>query len=184
MPKSTVYWRPPGGSCQNRAALNLRAARDVAVREFPLKTGFADYPLFVDRKALGAIEAKAVGTPLSGIEPQSEKYSTGLPDLPPAWRKPLPFLYESTGVETFFTDGLDPEPRSRRLFAFHQPATLAAWVREPTTLRGRLKSFPPLPTQDLWQAQIEAITNLEQSLADDRWRPAAAKPSRRSISCP
>src|SRR6266851_2275399 len=117
-----------GWQVQDRAALNLSAARGVAVREFPLKTGFADYLLFVDRKSIGAVEAKAEGMPLSGIESQSEKYSTGLRDIPSAWRKPLLFLYESTGVETFFTNGLDPDPRSRRTFAFHRPETLADWA--------------------------------------------------------
>jgi type I restriction enzyme R subunit len=102
-----------GWQVQDRIRINLSAGRGVAVREFALKTGFADYLLFVDRKAIGAVEAKAEGIPLSGVESQSEKYSTGLPDIPPAWRKPLPFLYESTGVETFFTNGLDPVPRSR-----------------------------------------------------------------------
>ena len=33
--------------------MNLWAGRGVAVREFPLKTGFADYLLFVDRKTVG-----------------------------------------------------------------------------------------------------------------------------------
>jgi type I restriction enzyme R subunit len=104
-----------GWRLQHRDALNLGVAPGVAVREFPLKTGFADYLLFADRKAIGAVEAKAVGTPLSGVEARSAKYGEGLRDVPPAWRKPLPFLYESTGVETFFTDGRDPEPRSRRV---------------------------------------------------------------------
>ena len=159
-----------GWQVQPRAELNLSAARGVAVREFPLRTGFADYLLFVDRKAIGAVEAKAEGIPLSGIEPQSEKYSEGLPAVPPAWRKPLPFLYESTGVETFFTDGLDPEPRSRRVFAFHRPETLLAWVRAPSTLRARLRQLPALNTAGLWEAQIEAVTNLERSLAEGRPR--------------
>jgi len=39
----------------------------VVVREFPL-TGFADYLLFVDRVAVGAIEAKAEETTLSGVK--------------------------------------------------------------------------------------------------------------------
>jgi type I restriction enzyme R subunit len=56
-----------GWQVQDRAALNLSAARGVAVREFPLKTGFADYLLFLDRKAIGAVEAKPEGMPLSGI---------------------------------------------------------------------------------------------------------------------
>jgi type I restriction enzyme R subunit len=36
--------------------------------------------------------------------------------------------YQSTGTETRFTCGLDPEPRSRRVFSFHRPETLAAWI--------------------------------------------------------
>jgi type I restriction enzyme R subunit len=161
-----------GWVVQDREALNLKAARGVAVREFPLKTGEADYLLFVDRKAIGAIEAKPEGTTLSGISHQSEKYSSGLLDVPPAWRKPLPFLYESTGVETYFTDGLDPEPRSRRVFHFHRPETLAEWVQEPSSLRARLRELPDckLNKTGLWDAQVEAITNLEHSLADDRPR--------------
>jgi len=39
-----------GWIIQDRLDLNLGAARAVAVREFPLKTGEADYLLFVDRK--------------------------------------------------------------------------------------------------------------------------------------
>ena len=162
-----------GWKLQSRDELNLAAGRGVAVREFPLKTGYADYLLFVDRKAIGAVEAKPEGVPLSGIEPQSEKYSVGLPDVPPAWRKPLPFLYESTGVETFFTNGLDPEPRSRRVFAFHRPETLAEWAVEAmreSPLRARLRQMPPLITTGLWDAQIEAITHLERSHAEDRPR--------------
>jgi type I restriction enzyme R subunit len=83
------------------------------------------------------------------VHHQSQKYSLGLPDLPPAWHKPLPFLYESTGIETYFTNGLDPDPRSRRAFTFHRPETLAGWAGQPDTLRGRLRHLPPLITQGL-----------------------------------
>ena len=87
-----------GWQVQSRDEMNLGAARGVAVREFPLRTGYADYLLFADRRAIGAVEAKKEGTPLVGVEAQSAKYGEGLPDIPPAWRKPLAFLYESTGV--------------------------------------------------------------------------------------
>src|SRR5512140_3458050 len=117
-----------GWIVQSRNEMNLGAGRGIAVREFPLKTGFADYLLFFDRRAIGAIEAKPEGTTLTGVEAQAEKYSVGLSATPPAWHTPLPFLYESTGVETFFTNGLAPEPRSRRTFAFHRPETLAQWA--------------------------------------------------------
>src|SRR5674476_838717 len=43
---------------------NIHAARGVAIREFPLNTGygFADYLLYIDGKAAGVIEAKKEGS--------------------------------------------------------------------------------------------------------------------------
>ena len=122
-----------GWVVQDVSAVNLYAGegatKGVAIREFPLKDGhgFADYLLYVDGKACGIIEAKKEGATLTGVEIQSARYAKGLPDALPAWRRPLPYSYESTGIETRFTNGLDPEPRARNVFAFHRPETLAAW---------------------------------------------------------
>ena len=60
------------------------------MREFPLTTGPADYLLFVDRKAIGVVEAKPEGTTLSGVEVQSARYSIGLGVVPLHWHSPLP----------------------------------------------------------------------------------------------
>ena len=70
-----------GWLVQDRADIDLTATRGIAVREFPMKAGFgfADYLLYLDRKALGAVEAKATGT-LTGVEAQSAKYASGLPE--------------------------------------------------------------------------------------------------------
>ena len=68
-----------GWVVQDYKKLNLSAGVGIAVREFPLKTGYADYLLFVKRKAVGAIEAKAEGTTLGGVAEQSAKYLAGLP---------------------------------------------------------------------------------------------------------
>ena len=75
----------------------------------------------------GAAEAKPQGT-LTGVEAQSAKYAAGLPDNLPAHRRPLPFLFESNGSVTYFTNGLDPTPRSRKVFNFARPETLAEWI--------------------------------------------------------
>ena len=123
----------------------------------------------MDRQALGVLEAKKEGTLLSGVAEQSAHYAENLPDFIQAIAPgSLPFLYESTGVETFFRDERDPEPRSRRVFSFHRPETLAAFVAEPATLRARLAAMPianPLPALNLRACQIEGITNLENSFA-------------------
>ena len=185
-----------GWAVQNADSLNLYASSGVAAREFALKPGHghADYLLYVNQKAVGVVEAKREGHTLAGVEVQSEKYSTGLPDNLPAYWRPLPFLYESTGTATQFTNLLDPEPRSRPTFSFHTPTTLAAWLgaqdgaskpsdlsghsiaetgadyQTPHNLRQRLKTMPPLDVSGLRSVQERAIRNLEESLAAGRPR--------------
>lgn len=76
---------------QDLAKLNLTAARGVAIREFPLTTGEADYLLFVDGGPVGVVEAKKVGTALVGVELWSAKYREGVSPRLKASRLPLPF---------------------------------------------------------------------------------------------
>src|SRR3990172_7861476 len=172
---------------------DIHAARGVAIREFPLKTGhgFADYLLYVDARAAGVIEAKKEGVTLTGVETQSDRYAQGLPESLPAWNRPLPFSYQSTGVETHFTNGLDPEPRARPTFAFHRPDSLRTWLDllpaptalatgssapapveafAPPTFLALVRHLPPLIETGLWSAQVLAIRNLEASLAADKPR--------------
>ncbi|MEO7940294.1 MAG: DEAD/DEAH box helicase family protein, partial [Burkholderiaceae bacterium] len=177
---------------------NIHAARGVALREFPLNTGygFADYLLYIDGRAAGVIEAKKAGSTLTGVEVQSARYAKGLPESLPAWLRPLPFSYESTGIETHFTQGLDPHPRARSVFAFHRPETLATLLQylpasganlpsgavhtgtgipsgthfETSTFLTRLQTMPQLVEDGLWPAQITAIRNLDASLAANKPR--------------
>jgi type I site-specific restriction endonuclease len=161
----------------NVANANLHAGsgavKGVAIREFPLNPGhgFADYLLYVNGKACGVIEAKKEGATLSGVEVQSARYAQGLPAALPAWRRPLPFVFESTGVETRFTNGLDPAPRARPLFAFFQPELLLKMSPVIATLIDRVavgcgvkhlrvggvERFPiPLPPQKSVDAEVDA----------------------------
>jgi type I restriction enzyme, R subunit len=160
-----------GWIVENRDEIDITAGRVVAVREFAMKPGFgfADYLLYLDRKVGGAVEAKPQGT-LTGVEAQSAKYAAGLPDNLPAHRRPLPFLFESNGSVIFFTNGLDPVPRSRPVFNFPRPETLAKWVVQPAQLRTRLRDLRPLDETRLWKVQAQAIRNLKQSFgrADPR----------------
>ncbi|MGA8029239.1 MAG: DEAD/DEAH box helicase family protein [Bryobacteraceae bacterium] len=166
-----------GWSVQPRHNVNLTVAQGVAICEYPLKRGHgvADYLLYVDGAAVGVIEAKKAGDPLTAVEIQTAKYSEGLPDHIPAPRRPLPFCYQSTRVETRFTNLLEPDARSRGVFAFHKPETFSQWIQADlkspgSTVRGRLRVMPPLDAGNLWPAQIKAIRKLEESLADNRPR--------------
>lgn len=167
-----------GWTVQDAAETNLYANDGVAIREVSTATGRADYLLYVDRKLVGVIEAKREGVSLQGVDQQSDRYAAGLTSGQrlAAWKTPLPFRYESTATETQFTNGLDPIIRPRRVFSFHQPTTIARWMRdaeanpETPTLRARFQRMPNLLEDGLRPAQIDAITGLEQSLAQDHAR--------------
>lgn len=152
--------------------MNISSGLGIAVREFPLSTGAADYLLYIDGKACGVVEAKPEGHPLKGVETQSQKYLQGLPANLPNYVLPLPFAYESTGIETQFTNRLEPEARSRSVFTFHRPEELLRLVElgEAEQVRTLLPTLPALKAEGLWHVQIEAIQNLERSLADNRPR--------------
>jgi type I restriction enzyme, R subunit len=159
-----------GWVVQDMAVFNRNAADGVAVREFVLPNGPCDYLLFVGGKAAGVIEAKKAGVTLSGVAEQAAKYMVALPEHLARWGDSLRFDYESTGEETYFRDLQDPKPRSRRVFAFHQPQTLHGWLKEADTLRARLQRMPPLDTAGLRDCQINAVNGLEASLAQDQPR--------------
>ena len=174
-----------GWAVQDFKAANLGAARGVALREFELNPGHgsADYLLYVDARACGVIEAKKQGATLTGVEIQSARYAQGLPASLPAWRRPLPFVYESNGVETHFTNGLDPAPRARSVFAFHQPATLAEWLKQaeadpaaaPATVLGTGTTPPPAGAQrpaPTMLARLQAMPPLVTEWGDCKLWPA------------
>lgn len=170
-----------GWQIQDKADADPLADTGVAIREFGLATGRADYVLYVDGKIVGVIEAKREGTPLAGALAQNERYAAGVlkEHAMAVWRRdePFSFRYATTGTETYFLNRLDPEARSREVFAFHRPETLAAWMRhadehpDAPTFRAALRTaMPLLETHGLRMAQVEAITGLETSLAADRPR--------------
>lgn len=160
-----------GWVIQDRADFDRTASLGVAVREFLMADGTeADYLLFIDGKAAGVIEAKRTGHTLSGVENQSVDYANALPDYVKKWADILPFVYETTDTETYFTDYRDLNAQARKVFSFHKPETLLEWLGQDTTLRNRLRSMPPLLTVGLRACQIEAIEGLENSLAQNRSR--------------
>lgn len=159
-----------GWVVQNKKAINLNACLGVAVREFQTDVGPVDYALFVDKKAVGVIEAKPEdwGHKITTVEEQSGGYA----EAKFKWvnnKEPLPLVYESTGAITRFRDGRDPKPRSREIFSFHRPETIAEWM-EKDSLRQRVQLIPELKKEGLRDCQIIAINNLEKSFKDDRPR--------------
>jgi type I restriction enzyme R subunit len=160
--------REAGWEVQSKNKVNLSATKGVAVREYQTDIGPADYVLFVNRIPVGIIEAKREeeGAKLTVVEEQSGEYAKS--KLKYLQNDPLPFVYESTGTLTRFTDYRDPKPRSRPVFYFHRPETLSQWIDEANTLRSRLREMPELLPDGLRPAQIKAVTNLEKSFKENR----------------
>ena len=173
-----ILLRQAGWVVQSAKKIDLNVGLGQAVREYQTDIGPADYVLFVDKKAVGVIEAKREeeGQRLTAHEAQTEGYAAAKLK----WvnnKEPLPFLYESTGIITRFTDGRDPKPRSREVFSFHRPETLREWLSQGDSLRARLHHIPPLnpnhlPAKELRlrDCQETAIINLEESFRADRPR--------------
>ena len=164
-----------GWTVQHAKKIDLNAGLGQAVREYQTDVGPADYVLFVDKQAVGVIEAKRedLAHKITEIESQTQGYAAAKLK----WinnKEPLPFLYESTGIITRFTDGRDPKPRSREVFSFHRPETLKEWLNQSDSLRARLHHIPPLnpnhlPAKELRlrDCQETAIINLEESFKAD-----------------
>jgi type I restriction enzyme, R subunit len=152
-----------GWVIQNRKHINLTAGPGVAVTEYQTDVGPADYVLFVEGKPVGVIEAKAEekGFQLIQAETQSKDYADS--KLKHLNNDPLPFVFESTGALTRFTDYRDPKPRSRPVFSFHRPETFREWLKRDSSLRGRVFDLPSLKNLGLRDCQIAAINNLEDS---------------------
>ncbi len=154
-----------------QSKIDFSAGLGVAVREYQTDTGPADYVLFIDRKPVGVVEAKPEhwGQKITTVEEQSGRYASAKLK----WvsnSTPLPFVYESTGVVTRFTDGRDPRPRSREVFNFPRPETMQDWYTRSATLRARLQALPSLDPTGLRGCQVNAIEQLEASFKADRPR--------------
>jgi len=156
-----------GWAVQDYKKIDFRAGRGIAVREYPTESGPVDYMLLVDKKPVGVIEAKREeeGHRITKVEEQSTRYATG--EIKHVEKADIRFVYESTGTITRFTDLADPTPRSREVFSFHRPETLAAWSQK-RSFRDRLQDLPDLDKKGLRDCQINAIQNIDTSFKEAR----------------
>jgi len=160
-----------GWLVQSKEKINLTAGIGIALRETRTESGSADYILFVNSKAVGVIEAKKEeeGHRLTVVEDQAKRYSTDAIKIGQyKLNTEKPFVYESTGTLTRFTDYRDPKPRGRRVFSFHKPETIAEWLKHSASLRTRLQNTPALDETGLRPAQIVAVKNLETSFKKNK----------------
>ena len=140
----------------------------VAVTEGILKGHLeADYLLFIEGKAIGVIETKKEGVPLTeAVAKQAEKYACKLLKWYQHWQNPLPFIYLSNGKELLFRDIRSGESEYEPLQQMHTPKELAilAGIENP------LAGLPYLSPKGLRNCQFDAITALENSFRNGQKR--------------
>ena len=160
-----------GWLVQDKKKIDFSASFGIAIREYQTDVGSADYVLFINKEPVGVVEAKPEdwGQKITTVEDQSGGYASAKLK----WlnnKGTLPFLYESTGIVTRFTDTRDPKPRSREVFSFPRPERIRNWLNQSASLRARLQGLPDLDPTGFWACQISAIKKLEASFKDDRPR--------------
>lgn len=156
-----------GWIVQSKDEIDINAEQGVAVREYQTDIGPADYVLFVDGKPVGIVEAKRAdkGYQLTTVEDQSKGYATA--KLKYLNNDSLPFVYESTGVITRFTNYNDPKPRGRKVFSFNpenRHKRKETWSEENPTGRWRKYSYEEIISRD--KTNLDVFWVKDQSLAD------------------
>ncbi|WP_426567784.1 DEAD/DEAH box helicase family protein [Streptomyces canus] len=149
--------------------------RGVAVRGAaqPDQAAGPDYVLRVDGRPVGTVEVRPRGKDLGAALARRGEAAT--PSTASTERR-MPYTYATDGVRVLFQNGDDPEPRFREIFSFHQPDTVARWLREAVadpqapTFRGRVRRrLPDLDDDGYAQSvlrswQYDAVRAFESSL--------------------
>ena len=125
----------------------------MAIAEWPVKGGYADYALFIGTSLYAVIEAKKYGQDISTNLDQSKRYAmnvvpqTGI-ELLGDWNGfRVPFLYSTNGREylqqiatksgVWFLDIREKYNNSRSIKGFHSPADLQKKFEQDITLANK-----------------------------------------------
>lgn len=121
----------------------------------------ADYFLFINGVAVGVLEAKRKEVDVTANEvcEQTALYARGVPNCYKAFSRPLPFIYQSNGEETYFRDFRDPDGDLIEINRIHTPKEIVKMLGIDDPYAG----LPTLKKKGLRDCQYEAITELESS---------------------
>jgi len=121
----------------------------------------ADYFLFINGKAVGVLEAKReeVNVVSDVVCEQAIRYTRYVPECYQAYERPLPFIYVSNGVNTYFRDCRIKDSDLEEINRIHTPKEIVKMLGIEDPYAG----LPTLQKKGLRDCQFEAITELENS---------------------
>ena len=121
----------------------------------------ADYFLFINGKAVGVLEAKReeVNVVSDVVCEQAIRYTRYVPECYQAYERPLPFIYVSNGVNTYFRDCRIKDSDLEEINRIHTPKEIVKMLGIEDPYAG----LPTLQKKGLRDCQYEAISELENS---------------------
>lgn len=121
----------------------------------------ADYFLFINGKAVGVLEAKReeVDVVSDVVCEQAIRYTRYVPECYQAYERPLPFIYVSNGVNTYFRDCRIKDSDLEEINRIHTPKEVVKMLGIEDPYAG----LPTLQKKGLRDCQYEAISELEYS---------------------
>lgn len=156
--------------------------KNLAIAEWPTKTGPADYALFCGMKLIGIVEAKKKAKDVKSDLGQAERYSKGIIDssefeLIGTWDEySVPFLFATNGrpyIEQlkeksgiWFLDARSKTNLPRPLVGWYSPEGLMSLsLRDEFTSNQKLKE-EPISALGLRDYQSNAIESVERTIAN------------------
>jgi type I restriction enzyme R subunit len=155
--------------------------KNLAIAEWPTKSGPADYVLFVGLQPMGVAEAKRQSKDVSGSLEQAKRYSRGY-SVTPDQLEPggpwdtyrVPFLFATNGrpflrqLETksgiWFFDGRRSQNQSRALEGWYRPEGLAAMLKQDVDKAEEQLKTEPTEYLGLRDYQLAAIRAVEGAI--------------------
>ncbi|HEV2120612.1 MAG TPA: type I restriction-modification enzyme R subunit C-terminal domain-containing protein [Candidatus Bathyarchaeia archaeon] len=147
----------------------------TAVREYETSKGPADYVLFVNGVALGAVEAKREGLDPQNVLSQARRYAKGYNNGSfVIGEYHLPFVFSTNGRSIWFQDLREEGSRSRIISKFWTPQGLEElFSRDLDSWKEWLK-VNPNNHAILWDFQREAVSAVERALISGKDRMLVA----------
>ncbi|HPQ68420.1 MAG TPA: type I restriction-modification enzyme R subunit C-terminal domain-containing protein [bacterium] len=151
-----------------RLSKNAQAppARHLAIEEYSVNSGFADYALCIDGQIVGIIEAKRKALDPQEALRQAERYAGDIPGLP--------FVYSTNGVEIWFRDLRFPHSYSRKISGFHPPSALREMLDRESFFRNENPFAALKKNKDLRDYQHRANLDIEAAILQGKRRMLVA----------
>jgi len=137
----------------------------ASVEEYPTSSGPADYIMFNNARAVGAVEGKKVAVAPQNVLQQAQRYARTIQDTQfKLGEYKLPFIYSTNGKVVWFQDLRHPLNRSREVAKIHTPEAIEEILSKEDEAAKAWLQNNPIDNESLRSYQKEAVQAIEQAI--------------------